>query len=1002
MTNMKFRSVFTLVVALLLPFSSASAQTVKVFILAGQSNMEGQAVVGLKGKDYNNGKGTLALLAADPRTAAGVRHLITPEGKGKPRDDVWVRYQRENRPLLAGALDFGFSVYGDAHHFGPELQFGHVVGDALDEPVLLIKTAWGGKSLYQDFRPPSSGGEVGKYYQLMIAQVRDALAEMPTDFPALKGHKPVLAGLVWYQGWNDGVNPKVAIPQYEENLANLIRDVRRDLATPRLPVVIGELTGAWVQAPPEWERLRAAQAATARRAEFKNTVAFAPTRHFVREAKDSPNPTHGHHEFGNAETYVLVGDALAKAMLTLLPQKKSAAGLRLPAMFADHMVLQRDLPVPVWGWSDADAKVSVQIGGQTQSTAADQNGRWSLRLEPLKASQEAQTLFVSAGDARLLIRNVLVSEVWLCAGQSNMAMTIAGKTEWLHIGGIADADKVVQDSTNPLLRQFLVDWKTNTKPQETCTGRWSIAAPDTSADFSATGYFFARELQQRLGVPVGILNASFGGSSVEGWTSREALAKESDAEFVAQMEKEISDYEHHDQRVADYVAAVGAWEQQQDCADPNGSTDDARWAAPSASTTDWQTITLPAPLSKLGCAHGGVVWLRKEIEVPDEFGSAWRLDFPTCRAFYAVYLNGSKIFEATPANGLDTRPSRPTPGKGIAKTGKNTLAIKLHTHAGASGITGGAFAMVPFNPKHPAVPLCGEWLFKVEKAFTSLPKGAAPMPRAPVKGTLHWMPVPSQFNAMLHPLIPFGMRGVIWYQGESNVGNARYSKHLKILINDWRRRWNTGDFPFYLCQLPGFGERQTQPADSRWAECREMQTTALDLPNTALANLIDTCEDGDLHPLNKQDAGHRLALIALAKTYGVKDQAWSGPVFDSMQIAEGKAIIRFKHADNGLVARPLPATYHPNLRKPELTLKPLPHPSPDSELQGFTICDASNQWVNAQAKIDGSKVIVWSPAVRQPVAVRYAWADHPICNLYNAQGLPAFPFMTDGAQSRPD
>ena len=296
---------------------TVAARPVKVFILAGQSNMEGQAVVDLEGKDYNQGRGTLATLLRDPVKGAMLKHLKDAQGRWTVRDDVWVRYQRERGPLLAGPLGLGFSVYGDAHHFGPELQFGHVLGDHFENQVLLIKTAWGGKSLYHDFRPPSSGGEVGKYYTLMIAQVRAALTNLKTDFPGYDGGYE-LAGFVWYHGWNDGVSPKTGVVQYETNLVNLIRDVRKEFNAPKLAVVIGELTGPWVVAPPEWTKLRQAQAAAAARPEFAGNVVFVPTHGFVRKPEDSPNSGHGHHEFGNAETYFLVGDALGQGMKKLL------------------------------------------------------------------------------------------------------------------------------------------------------------------------------------------------------------------------------------------------------------------------------------------------------------------------------------------------------------------------------------------------------------------------------------------------------------------------------------------------------------------------------------------------------------------------------------------------------------------------------------------------------------------------------------------------------------
>ena len=302
-----------LLVLIGLAASVTSAKALQVYILAGQSNMEGQAVVDLTGKNYNEGRGTLVEVMARPENAEGYAHLRAKNGSWVVRKDVWIRYQREKQPLLVGELSVGYAVYGDQHHFGPELQFGHVVGEATRDQVLLIKTAWGGKSLFRDFRPPSAGGVVGPYYVKMLAEVRTALADLKKDFPAYDGSPVELAGFVWYQGWNDGVNPKTAVPEYEQNLAHLIRDVRKEFNAPKLPIIIGELTGPWVDAPKEWTALRQAQANVARMPEFKDTVVFVPTREFVRKPADSPNPSHGHHEFGNAETYYLVGDALGKA-----------------------------------------------------------------------------------------------------------------------------------------------------------------------------------------------------------------------------------------------------------------------------------------------------------------------------------------------------------------------------------------------------------------------------------------------------------------------------------------------------------------------------------------------------------------------------------------------------------------------------------------------------------------------------------------------------------------
>jgi Carbohydrate esterase, sialic acid-specific acetylesterase len=299
----------------------SEAKVLKVFILAGQSNMEGQAVVDLSGKDYNDGKGTLAELIRDPAQGARYKHLKAGDGPWVKRDDVWMHYQREGAPLLTGPLGLGYSVYGDQHHFGAELQFGHVIGDHYDNQVLLIKTAWGGKSLAVDFRPPSSGGTVGPYYSLMIKDITTTLNSLKQEYPAYDGAGFELAGFVWWHGWNDFVDNKSTMA-YEQNLINLIHDVRKDLKAPTLPFVIGELTGPWKkddkETPAAAKTIRDAQAAVAARPEFSKSVIFVETKTFARDPQVSPNPGHGHHEFGNAETYFLVGDALAQGMKQVL------------------------------------------------------------------------------------------------------------------------------------------------------------------------------------------------------------------------------------------------------------------------------------------------------------------------------------------------------------------------------------------------------------------------------------------------------------------------------------------------------------------------------------------------------------------------------------------------------------------------------------------------------------------------------------------------------------
>lgn len=492
--------------------AKAEEKIVKVFVLAGQSNMEGQAVVDLTGPDYNAGKGTLLSLFERPELIESIRHLRDSDGRWVVRDDVFVSYRRENGPTLVGPLSVGFSVYGDGHHFGPELQFGHVVGDAFDEPVLLIKTAWGGKSLYRDFRPPSAGGDVGHYYQKMIREIRETLAGVNSEFPALAGLHLELAGFVWYQGWNDGVDPKNAVIEYESNLVHLIQDVRKDLNAPMLPFIIGELTGPWVNAPPEWEMLREAQRQAAHNSDVGPLVRFIPTRDFVRESRESPNPTHGHHEFGNAETYFLVGDALGIGYLDLLQSNRPIVYLDLESP-SDYQVIQRSSQrsafVSIRGTTDQALVGDLVFEASYESTdSADSKAprvweQFTVKREDLQFSGQIELpeggwyklrVRVRLAErivAESMIPHVGVGEVFVVAGQSNSANHGEERTAT----------------------------KTGLVSMQSGSG-WLLAHdPITGASGNGGSFLphFGDRIAEKFQVPVGLVARGIGATSVREW-----------------------------------------------------------------------------------------------------------------------------------------------------------------------------------------------------------------------------------------------------------------------------------------------------------------------------------------------------------------------------------------------------------------------------------------------------------------------------------------------------
>jgi sialate O-acetylesterase len=495
---------------------------------------------------------------------------------------------------------------------------------------------------------------------------------------------------------------------------------------------------------------------------------------------------------------------------TLFSPLQATAGISLPAIISDHMVLQRSVKVPIWGKADPDGEISISLGDQTVGTKAGQDGKWEVEFNLNDVGPGPFDLVITGSNSRLVVSDVLIGEVWVASGQSNME---------LKLKDTARAQEEIARSGNALLRYFQVKDVASQEPLDDCKGQWVLSGPDTSGTFSAVGYYFGKRLQATLRAPVGIINASWGATPAEAWTSARSLD-----------------------------------------------------------------------------------------EVPDlkrARGRLWRRTLP--------------------------------------------------------------LGHIP-EPKA-TVPIFSSQLLPPQK----------------VAGYL--------FNGMINPIIPYAMRGVIWYQGEGNIERAfQYRTTFALLIKDWRQRWGRGEFPFYFCQLANFGKKDSGPGESAWAELREAQSLALSLPNTGQAVLIDLGEGDNIHPLDKRDPAERLVLIALAKTYG-KKIPFSGPTYDSMTVEGGTIRITFRDTGGALVARQLPSTYDLNTHKNQIAA--LARNSPDSELEGFAICGKDGRWLWADAKIEGDSVVVWSNQIARPFAVRYAWADNPTCNLYNAAGLPASPFRTD-------
>jgi sialate O-acetylesterase len=660
-------------------------------------------------------------------------------------------------------------------------------------------------------------------------------------------------------------------------------------------------------------------------------------------------------------------------ILLLLP-RSVWADVRLPAIFSEHMVLQKAESVPVWGKADAGEHIRVTLGGKSADADADANGRWKVALN-LQDSAPGPFEMTVEGKNRIVIRDAVVGEVWLASGQSNMEMPLRVT---------ADADTEIAKSTNPLLRQFAVKKTGANKPMEDCDGQWTVAGPATSGEFTAIGYYFGKELQQTRQQPAGIIHASNGGTFIEPWTPADALNQiEEFRAPVAAIEKNMADYPI---AKAKFARDFAAWLKAHDRED-KPCTKISDYAAVNASTADWTTVMLPSKAAPPAFPASGVYWIRRDFDVSAIVAKqGFKIMIGPLGGYWQVYWNGALLTETTYAQlpGKDFACYFPVPPEKIL-TGKNTLAIRIYSPTSPLTVRGGSLWAGP-------IVLDGAWFAKVERTFPDLsPDVLGTAPQMTYK--LPDMVPGSLYNARIHPLTRYAIAGVLWYQGESNVGRAfQYRTTFQTLIKGWRSAWQRDDLPFYWCQVCNNYAKPSAPGESAWAELRESQSLALTLSNTGQAVTIDLGEAGDLHFRDKKTAAHRLFRIAQAKHYG-EHGSFSGPTYDSVVFEEGKARIKFRHTDGGLVSAALTATYPIKTLLNETA--PLIRNSPQSQLEGFAICGEDRKWFWADAAIDGDSVLVRSDKVAKPVAVRYAWADNPICNLYNSAGLPASPFRTD-------
>jgi len=623
------------------------------------------------------------------------------------------------------------------------------------------------------------------------------------------------------------------------------------------------------------------------------------------------------------------------------------ANVQLPKIFTDHAVLQRNAPISIWGWADKGEKVVVTLNKQKQTTEADNSGKWQIKFNAMSAGGPYE-LNVKAKNV-IVLKDILIGEVWLCAGQSNMAFNLSRSK---------NGSKEVLNANIPTIRQFKVKEKISAEPKDDVDANdWKVCSPEVAGQFSAVAYYFAKNINAELNVPVGIINSSWGGTYIEGWMSHSALMKHPDYSSLS----EVTNLE-----IEKWTANIGDlftyYKQQLGIQTfENYKADDAKWSLPTFDDSKWLTVPFPGNFDKSFLPlYDGVVWFRTVVDIDSQAAKdGLTLRLGTINDEYELYINGEKI--NTEINTFHTRQYEIDPQKLIA--GKNVIAIKIINY----WETGGFIS--------PANEYCieGKNGYKIPFADHTWKMNFASAIRV-------WLNSPNiqpnmLFNAMINPIKSFTIKGALWYQGENNENYAfQYKSLLPMLIADWRTQFNQGDFPFYFVQLPNFKKfnQNSQLGEAVWAEMRESFSKTLSVANTGMAVTVDLGDSTDIHPIKKEEVGKRLSFVALNNLYN-KPMEFSGPRFEKLTKTDGRLIVEFEKSPFST-----------------LIIKDI-----YGYLKGFEIAGEDQRFYYAKATLDGNKVIVQNDKVANPVAVRYSWSNNPDGNLYNSAGLPASPFRTD-------